>query len=100
MLFSGLSAITFLLLLVLFWRHNQFAHKRRYSQWERSFLPTLWHFNGAGIGFLQRSCKAVGGYGAKVLPSGGAQEAGWEQPWCRNNPPADQEDTVEWVKVA
>jgi hypothetical protein len=37
-LFSGLSAITFLLLLVLFWRHNQFTHKRRYSQWERSFL--------------------------------------------------------------
>ena len=27
-----------LLLLVLFWRHNQFTHKRRYSQWERSFL--------------------------------------------------------------
>ena len=21
-----------------FWRHNQSAHKRRYSQWERSFL--------------------------------------------------------------
>ena len=37
-LWSGLSAITFLLLLVLFWRHNQFAYKRRYSQWERSFL--------------------------------------------------------------
>ena len=37
-LWSGLSAVTFLLLLVLFWRHNQFAHKRRYSQWERSFL--------------------------------------------------------------
>ena len=35
---------------------------------------------GAGIGFLQRSCKAEGGYGAKVLPSGGAQEAGWENP--------------------
>jgi hypothetical protein len=29
--------------LVLFWRHNQFSYKRRYSQWERSFLPTLWH---------------------------------------------------------
>ena len=37
-LFALLSAGTFLLLLVLFWRHNQFAHKRRYSQWERSFL--------------------------------------------------------------
>src|SRR5216110_2610708 len=48
-LFSLLSAITFLLLLVLFWRHNQFAYKRRYSQWERSFLPTLWHSNGARI---------------------------------------------------
>jgi len=48
-LWSGLSAITFLLLLVLFWRHNQFAYKRRYSQWERSFLPTLWHSNGARI---------------------------------------------------
>src|SRR5207245_9921539 len=31
--------------------------------------PTLWHFNGAGIGFLQRSCKAVGRYVAKALPS-------------------------------
>ena|SRR5207248_7957232 len=48
-LFSLLSAATFLLLLVLFWRHNQFAYKRRYSQWERSFLPTLWHSNGARI---------------------------------------------------
>jgi hypothetical protein len=37
-LFSGLSAITFLLLLVLFRRHNQSVYKRRYSQWERSFL--------------------------------------------------------------
>ena len=36
--FSLLSAATFLLLLVLFWRHNQSAYKRRYSQWERSFL--------------------------------------------------------------
>jgi len=37
-LFSGLSAATFLLLLVLFWRHNESVYKRRYSQWERSFL--------------------------------------------------------------
>ena len=37
-LFSGLSAVTLLLLLVLFWRHNQSAYKRRYSQWERPFL--------------------------------------------------------------
>jgi hypothetical protein len=36
--FSGLSGATFLLLLVLFWRHNQSTHKRRYSQWERSFV--------------------------------------------------------------
>jgi hypothetical protein len=36
-LFALLSAATFLLLLVLFWRHNQSTHKRRYSQWERSF---------------------------------------------------------------
>ena len=35
---SWLSAITFLLLLVLFWRHNQSTYKRRYSQWERSFV--------------------------------------------------------------
>src|SRR5215469_1102226 len=34
-LFALLSAATFLLLLVLFWRHNQSAYKRRYSQWER-----------------------------------------------------------------
>jgi len=32
-LFSGLSAAMFLLLLVLLWRPNQFTHKRRYSQW-------------------------------------------------------------------
>ena len=37
-LFALLSAATFLLLLVPFWRHNQFAYKRRYLQWERSFL--------------------------------------------------------------
>ena len=37
-LFALLSAATFLLLLVLFWRHNQTTYKRRYSQWERSFL--------------------------------------------------------------
>jgi hypothetical protein len=37
-LFALLSAATFLLLLVLFWRHNQSAYKRRYSQWERSFF--------------------------------------------------------------
>jgi hypothetical protein len=36
--FAFLSAATFLLLLVLFWRHNQSTHKRRYSWWERSFL--------------------------------------------------------------
>jgi len=37
-LFSRLSAVTSVLLLVLFWRHNQTTYKRRYSQWERSFL--------------------------------------------------------------
>jgi predicted HTH domain antitoxin len=37
-LFSRSSAAAFLLLLVLFWRHNPFTHKRRYSRWERSFL--------------------------------------------------------------
>jgi hypothetical protein len=36
--FALLSAATFLLLLVLFWRHNQTTYKRRYSQWERLFL--------------------------------------------------------------
>ena len=40
-LFALLSAATLLLLLVLFWRHNQSAYKRRYSQLERSFLPSL-----------------------------------------------------------
>jgi transcription elongation factor Elf1 len=33
-----MSVVIFLVLLVLFWRHNQFAYKRRYSQWDRSFL--------------------------------------------------------------
>jgi hypothetical protein len=36
--FSLLSAATLLLLLVLFWAHNQSTYKRRYSKWERSFL--------------------------------------------------------------
>jgi hypothetical protein len=49
-------------------------------------LPALWHVNGAGIGFRQRSCKAEARYVAKVLPSAGAREAGWEQPWCRHQP--------------
>ena len=37
-LFSRLSAGAFLLFLDLFWRHNRSTYKRRYSQWERSFL--------------------------------------------------------------
>ena len=37
-LFVLLSGATFPLLLVLLWRQNQFTYKRRYSQWERSFL--------------------------------------------------------------
>ena len=37
-LFWLLSAATFLLLVVLFWRHNHSTYRRRYSQWERSFL--------------------------------------------------------------
>ena len=37
-LFALLSAATFLLLLALFWRHNQFTYKRRSFQWERSFF--------------------------------------------------------------
>ena len=37
-LFALLSAATFLLLVVLFGRHNQITYKRRSSQWERSFL--------------------------------------------------------------
>ena len=41
-LFSELSAVTFLLLLVLFWRHNQTTHKRPHPQWERSFLCQRW----------------------------------------------------------
>ena len=36
--FFRISVAIFLVLLVLFWRHNQFTHKRRYSRWERSFL--------------------------------------------------------------
>src|SRR5215472_6279047 len=37
-LFALLSAATLLLLLVLFCRHNRTTYRRRYSQWERSFL--------------------------------------------------------------
>ena len=62
-------------------------------------LPTLWHFNGAGIDFPQRSCKAEARYVA-VLPSGGTREAEWEQPWCNTNPPEDQDNAVERVEAA
>jgi hypothetical protein len=44
-LFALLSAATFLLLLVLFWRHNQATYKRRYSQWAGSFLCERCGFN-------------------------------------------------------
>ena len=37
-LFALLSAATFLLMLVLLWRHNQSAYKRRYSLRQRSFI--------------------------------------------------------------
>jgi hypothetical protein len=37
-LFSGISVVTLLLLLVPFRTHNQTTYQRRYSQWERSFL--------------------------------------------------------------
>ena len=37
-LFALLSAATFLLLLVLFLRHNQSPYKHRYSLWARSLL--------------------------------------------------------------
>src|SRR5947199_2950092 len=37
-LFALLSAATFRLMLVLLWRHNQSAYKRRYSLWQRSFI--------------------------------------------------------------
>ena len=37
-LFSWFSAAMFVLLLVLFLTHNQSTYKRRYRQWERSFL--------------------------------------------------------------
>jgi len=36
--FALFSAAKLLLLLVLFWRHNQSTYKRRYSQWARTFL--------------------------------------------------------------
>jgi hypothetical protein len=47
-LFPALSAVTFLSMLILFWKHNQFAYKRKYAQWDRSFLcqrcgTLTWH---------------------------------------------------------
>ena len=74
-LFTLLSAATFLLLLVLFWRHNRSTYKRRYSQWERSFLPALWRFNGAGIGFPQADCSAPANAG-RIADEGRGREVG------------------------
>lgn len=39
---SRLSTFMFLLLLVLFWTHNQFSFKRQYSQWDRLFFGQRW----------------------------------------------------------
>ena len=36
--FVRISVAIFLLLVVRFWRHNQFTYKPRYAQWERWFL--------------------------------------------------------------
>ena len=63
-LFALLSAATFLLLLVLFWRHNQFTYKRRNSEWERSFLcqrcGTVM-VDGIGVPLIKlRWCKGEG----------------------------------------
>jgi len=48
-LFSGLSAVTFLLLLILFWRH-QSDHLQASVFPVVTLVPlTLWHFNGTGV---------------------------------------------------
>jgi len=69
-LFTLLSAGTFLLLLVLFWRHNQFTHASVFVVGTLVPLPALWHSNGAGTGFPQRSCKTEARYVAKVCSRG------------------------------
>jgi hypothetical protein len=62
-------------------------------------LPALWHFNGAGIGFPQGSCRAELRYVAKALPSGELGKQGGNNPGADTNPPEDQEDPVERVEV-
>jgi hypothetical protein len=62
-------------------------------------LATLWHFNGAGIGFPQTSCKAEARYVAKVLPSGELGKRGRNNAGADTNPPEHQEDAVERVEV-
>jgi len=63
-------------------------------------LSTLWHCNGAGIGFPQRSCKAEARHVAKALPSGQLGKQGGNRPGADTNPLEDQEDAVERVEVA
>ena len=79
-----LSAATFLLLLNLFWE-TQPVHPQASVFPVGTFLalPALWHFNGAGMGFPQRSCRAEARYVAEALTLGGTREARW------NNPGAD-----------
>jgi hypothetical protein len=62
-------------------------------------LPALWHFNGAAIGFPQRSCKAEARYVAKVLPSGKLGKRG-NNLRADTNRREDQEGPVERVEVA
>ena len=54
-------------------------------------VPALWHCNGAGIGFPQRSHKAEARYLAKVLPTGEPREQGGNNIAADTNPPEDQE---------
>ena len=44
-------------------------------------VPTLWHFNGAGIGFPQRSCKPEARYVAKGSRVGTTYRPTWAEVW-------------------
>ena len=63
-------------------------------------LPALWHFNGAGIGFPQRSCKAEVRCCQLRFYAQGNSGSRVRTTWCDSNPPEDQEDAVERVEVA
>ena len=61
-------------------------------------LRALWHFNGAGVDFRQRSRKAEGGMSLRFYPREEPGKQGGNNPGAVTNPPGDREDAAERLR--